>query len=434
MTSTDASPVTADAGSPAAGTTRRGRLGPVVETGLIVAGLVIFAFVLPHYVIADALMRYDNVLAVLHGHLPPGRYSLVGPLFAAPLVVVDRLTRDHMWAGELYNTIVFGLGILALYGLLRRRADAALLRRFLLVLVAGSMFAAHVVHWNSEVFTAMAVAVGLAAVAVRRFARLGWVAVVLGVVNTPAAVVGLVLVVGKRMAERRRLRYALAVLAAVALIGAENWIRNGSPLTTGYDSDRAARTLMPYSGGNGFTYPFFFGLLSQLLSFGKGLLFFAPGLILPVRRPMRAITIGPDTTLYRLYGWWLLFLTGLVLVYFADRGGLRAVDLGGHLRRGLHGGGVSAGLRGGQLRVRGLLPLHARLQRAVVPVRRAPAGQPDPVAGHRVLRGGVRLARRAAGRVGRARPREPRAAGHPGHRDRLALVSALVTAQNSSDT
>ena len=324
MTSTDASPVTADAGSPAAGTTRRGRLGPVVETGLIVAGLVIFAFVLPHYVIADALMRYDNVLAVLHGHLPPGRYSLVGPLFAVPLVVVDRLTRDHMWAGELYNSIVFGLGILALYGLLRRRADAALLRRFLLVLVAGSMFAAHVVHWNSEVFTAMAVAVGLAAVAVRRFARLGWVAVVLGVVNTPAAVVGLVLVVGKRMAERRRLRYALAVLAAVALIGAENWIRNGSPLTTGYDSDRAARTLMPYSGGNGFTYPFFFGLLSQLLSFGKGLLFFAPGLILPVRRPMRAITIGPDTTLYRLYGWWLLFLTGLVLVYspwFAWYGG-----------------------------------------------------------------------------------------------------------------
>jgi hypothetical protein len=180
------------------------------------------------------------------------------------------------------------------------------------------------VHWNSEVFTALTVAVGLTAVAVRRLARGGWVAVVLGVVNTPAALLGLALVAGKRMLERRRVRFGLVVVAAAALVGTENGLRNGNPLDAGYGDDTSYRTLMPYSGGHGFDYPFFLGLLSLTLSFGKGLLFFAPGLILPVRRRLRAVALADDTTLYRLYGWWLLFLTGLVLVYspwFAWYGG-----------------------------------------------------------------------------------------------------------------
>jgi hypothetical protein len=303
MTSTEAPEAVLDDGPPASTAVHSGRrLAAAVETALIVAGLAIFGFVLPHYVIADAAVRYDNLITLLHGHIPPGRYSMIGPLFATPLLALATVVGHKGELVGLYNTTVFALGILALYLLLRGRLAAALLRRFLLVLVAGSMFAAHVVHWNSEVFTAMAVGVGLTAVAVRRLAPVGWGAVVLGVANTPAAVIGLVVVVGKRVIERRRLRYALVALAGVALIGAENWIRNGSPLSTGYDgNDRSFRTLMPYTGGNGFDYPFFFGLLSLCLSFGKGLLFFAPGLVLPVRRAMRRITIGEDVTLYRLY-------------------------------------------------------------------------------------------------------------------------------------
>ena len=318
MTNTEATTAVADP-PPADVRAPASRLPGVVETALIVAGLAIFGFLLPHYIVADSQVRYANLLALLHGHIPPGRYSMISPLFATPLVVLDKLVGGGLTATELYNTIVFAVGILALYLLLRGRMQSALLRRFLLVLVAGSMFAAHVVHWNSEVFTAMAVAVGLSAVAVRRFAATGWGAVVLGVANTPASVVGLVLVAGARMIERRRLRYALAALAAVALIGAENWIRNGSPLRTGYGNDSAFRTLMPYSGGHGFDYPFLFGLLSLLLSFGKGLLFFAPGLILPVRR-----TLIAQDTIYQLYRWWLLFLAGLIIAYspwFAWYGG-----------------------------------------------------------------------------------------------------------------
>jgi hypothetical protein len=61
--------------------------------------------------------------------------------------------------------------------------------------------------------------------------------------------------------------------------------------------------MLTYSGRPGFSYPMFFGVLSVLFSFGKGIVFYAPGLLLPIRRAFAA---------YKL---WLAFLVGLVLVY-----------------------------------------------------------------------------------------------------------------------
>jgi hypothetical protein len=67
---------------------------------------------------------------------------------------------------------------------------------------------------------------------------------------------------------------------------------------------------MPYSGLPGFSYPIFFGVLSLVLSFGKGLLFFAPGLFLPVRQRLRDLAAGRQ-----LYDLWLAFVIGLLLLY-----------------------------------------------------------------------------------------------------------------------
>ena len=67
-----------------------------------------------------------------------------------------------------------------------------------------------------------------------------------------------------------RINFATSILL-------EAWIRRGSPFATGYENERGLRTLLPYSGLPGFTYPFVLGVLSSLFSFGKGLLFFAPG-------------------------------------------------------------------------------------------------------------------------------------------------------------
>ena len=53
------------------------------------------------------------------------------------------------------------------------------------------------------------------------------------------------------MVANKRLRYALAVVAAVGLIAAEAWIRVGSPLNSGYQNDAGYETIMPYSGKPG---------------------------------------------------------------------------------------------------------------------------------------------------------------------------------------
>ena len=49
---------------------------------------------------------------------------------------------------------------------------------------------------------------------------------------------------------------------------------------------RCGRVVDQKRGRPGFSYPLFFGELSALLSFGKGLAFYAPGLILPIRRAL----------------------------------------------------------------------------------------------------------------------------------------------------
>ncbi|MEV0590315.1 hypothetical protein [Nonomuraea cavernae] len=97
---------------------------------------------------------------------------------------------------------------------------------------------------------------------------------------------------------------------AVALVMVEAWLRRSSPFATGYEADdHGRRTIMPYSGLPGFSYPIFFGMLSLIFSFGKGLLF-APGLFLPVRQRLRYLAAGRQ-----LYDLWLAFVIGLLLLY-----------------------------------------------------------------------------------------------------------------------
>jgi hypothetical protein len=68
--------------------------------------------------------------------------------------------------------------------------------------------------------------------------------------------------------------------------------------------------VLPFSGRSGFSYPLIAGLLSLLFSFGKGILFFAPGLLLvaPARRAL-------DRRTADVLDAWMLFLAGLLLVY-----------------------------------------------------------------------------------------------------------------------
>jgi hypothetical protein len=174
------------------------------------------------------------------------------------------------------------------------------------------MFGVATQDFLGEMFTAVLVGVGLLW-AVTRGSAGGWVAAAVGVANTPATVPALALVVLKRAFDRRRLRYLVVPVVAVLLILVDGVFRGYPFLSSGYLSrdQHGVRTVLPDSGLSLFNYPLFFGVLSILFSFGKGIFFFAPGLLLPARRLLNRIH-SPLATVFVL---WLVFVAGMVLTY-----------------------------------------------------------------------------------------------------------------------
>jgi hypothetical protein len=272
-----------------------------VEGALILLGLAALLFLLPHSIFGDAFDRMRELTLLLgKGVISSRKYSMIGPLFSSPLWLLGNATHSPFGALARYNWTIFALCLGATYWLLRDRVERRLLRVFFLLLIAASMFPNHLRGYYGETFTALLAGMGILLVACG-YRVGGWVAVVLGVANTPATLVGMALVVVRRVFERRTPGVLLVLAAAAALIGAENWIRRGSPFQTGYEA--------------GFTYPFFFGLLAILLSFGKGIVFYAPGLLLPVRSAILMLREGKRRELYSAYVMWMCFLAGMVVVY-----------------------------------------------------------------------------------------------------------------------
>lgn len=282
-----------------------------VETGLIVVGFAAMFLLLPRLEWGDGSIRYFQLTGLLaQGTVPEAKYSMIGPLFSVPLWLIGKMVGAQEWWTLRYNALLLVGGVAFVWFALRDRLPRPLLRRFILLLVFASMFAHHQLGYNGELFTAILVLIGTVAL-VGGKAWPGWLTVAIGVVNTPAALPAMALMVAKWIWNDRRLRWALAVCAAVALVMAEAWLRRGSPFATGYEADnQGRRTVMPYSGLPGFSYPLFFGMLSLIFSFGKGLLFFAPGLFLPVRQRLGDLPVGQQ-----LYDLWLAFVIGLLLLY-----------------------------------------------------------------------------------------------------------------------
>lgn len=295
------------------------RIQAAIETILIVVGLLAMTLLLNHGVYGDGKKRFLALTALLNeGQLrdgPYSQYSLIGPFFSIPFWYLGKWLSTPLQMIAQYNQFVFACGLLCIYLLLKDRMDRHLLRRFLILLLAASMFSMNVTAYYGEVFTAMCVGVGVLALLLSPTSPVGWGAIILGVANTPAALAGLICLIGKQLLDSKRLRYILVIIGTAALIMMESWLRRGSPFASGYEHDSGVRTIMPYSGLVGFRYPFFFGLLSILLSFGKGIFFYAPGLLLPVRKTLLKIEQKEKLELYRAYLLWIFFLAGLILIY-----------------------------------------------------------------------------------------------------------------------
>jgi hypothetical protein len=282
------------------------------ERALVGFGFLVLFFVLPHGLFNDDLSRYYDLQHLLqHGQLTNDKYSLIGPVLSAPMVLLGHVVRSGAWWATRFNVVVVAGGAVAVWRLLRDRVDAATLRRTLLALMFASVLTNPLRDYNAEVLTGTLVAVGIVCLVTDQWTAAGWVAIVLGAANTPALVPALVPFAVYQAVRTRRLRPLAALVLAAALVAGEAWLRRGSPFDTGYGGDHGIQTILPYSGKPGFSYPFLLGVASILFSSGRGLLFFTPGLALWLDSRTRAAAAEVRALLIPF----LLVVVGLVLVY-----------------------------------------------------------------------------------------------------------------------
>jgi hypothetical protein len=276
---------------------------------LVLVALAYYFFFVPHAVTGDAFVRLQALTALLErGARTYTPYSLVAPLVASPLWALGHVWHSPVWWLGRFNVLVLAAGLLLLHPLLRpmrepQRACA------LLLLAIGSMFPNPTRDFYGETFTAVTVAVGFFAVANGR-ARLGWIVAAIGVANMGGTLVGLALA-GLWLAWRyRRFDGLAATVIAALFIAFESWMVRGSVFLTGYEGNHGFKTNLPYSGLEGFSYPLPLGVLSLLFSLGKGLLFFAPGLLL-LPKALR----GADKRIVLALELSIAFVVGLLIVY-----------------------------------------------------------------------------------------------------------------------
>ena len=275
----------------------------LAEVALIAAGVAVY-LAMPHEINSDGLIRLETTRYLARGEIIDAPTGLLMSALALPLYHFGDVV-------AVFNTLVFFTGLAAIALLLIGHVPLSLIRRLILLLLAASMFGHHAQLFFGEVLTAMLVAVGLVVVVVGQRV-LGFALLMLGVVNTPAALPALFLVLIDRARPPHRLWKAVwpTALCGAALMF-EFYLRRGNPIMSGYEGDHGARSVLPYSGLPGFSYPMVFGILSILFSFGKGLALFIPGLWLLLRRPA---TRMPDV-LRQLQRHSVWFVVGLILVY-----------------------------------------------------------------------------------------------------------------------
>jgi hypothetical protein len=278
--------------------------------GLIGLGILLFFFVLAHDVEGDGRSRLNALESLLGGGgIPNTKYPLVGSLLATPLVLLGHVVGSTDWWVSRFNMIVYAAGLGLLFRLLRGQLPGDVLAGFLLLLGTTAMFPNALSGFGAETFSAMAAGTGLVAWSQGRW-KTATVLLALGVANQPATIGGLALALGWWAWRFKRARAVVPVVAAAALWLLDNLVRRGSLLKSGYEGDHGFPTLLPFSGLPGFSYPTLFGAGSLLLSTGKGLLFFTPGLALLLGRGAEALR-----PVREIVWMWLLFIGGMVAVY-----------------------------------------------------------------------------------------------------------------------
>jgi hypothetical protein len=281
----------------------------MLDFAWIAVGLVLLGVSIHPVIDGDGVYRFKDVARLVMGEAPNSKWSVVQPLLSLPLYALGATFGSPERFVAYFNYIVFVGLIATLWWEFREQQER---NSVIILLMGASMFPHHLQHYYGEVLTASACTIGFVFLERRRHA-LACVLLALGVANTPAALPAVTLALLFYVYNTGTLSALIAIVLAAALIGGEFLWKFGAVEATPYlhEGERGFATVMPYSGLPGFSYPFWFGVLSIFFSFGKGLLFFVPGLLLrwPSLYPRmpKSQALLTDTL--------LVLVLGLVLVY-----------------------------------------------------------------------------------------------------------------------
>lgn len=272
-------------------------------------GLVLLAVSLTPVIDGDGAARFSDLLNLVKGQRPIDKFSSIQLFLSMPLYYGGGLFAAAQTFVGYFNFSIFVLTAVALWFLLEKD------QRFfvVLLLLSASMFPHHLRYYYGEVLSVCLITVGLLCLLKNKKVAAALL-LGLGGAQIPALLPALALVLCYLSVRKRNIWYLFYLLLPVLLMAADNWLKYQTILPSAYlqAGERAEKTLMPYSGLPGFSYPIIFGLLSILFSFGKGLVFFVPALFL--RKKLQPTTAQDIDTIYTI-DVFLVFSLGLILTY-----------------------------------------------------------------------------------------------------------------------
>jgi len=286
-----------------------------MKFGFFLLGLGFIILLQGNFVIdVDGLSRYESAVGFFEGKgIDSSKYSIIGPFFSFPLWLIAKFfNQDPKECMKYYNIILLVLSLFTLYVFQVKKENWSnrFFLNFSLLIVTGSMFTKHIHEFYGEVFSSLLMFLAIIFL-IKDCFIVGGILGSLSVANTPPTLIGFSALCLLISFEKKQFRYLLIPILSVTIILFEMYIRRN--FQTGYQNDFGNKTILPYSGIPGFSYPIVFGILSIFLSFGKGLIFFTPGIFLPYKK-------NKDTNRNHLKNLQIflssrIFVLGLVIVY-----------------------------------------------------------------------------------------------------------------------
>jgi len=282
------------------------------EGSLLFAGLALLSFTLNPAIGGDGAIRYQAISALNNWQIPDLKYSVIQPVFSIPLLKVAALFGvSDLKLIAYFNLFLFLSFTMLSYVLIKQRWSTDIALKTLLLFTAASMMPHNLQNYYGEVFTSLLLTVSV--LLPKRLWILSSFCIALATMNTPAILPAVLMTILYLFYKNRNYKFFLPLTLSLFFVIGENLLKYNSIAGSPYLSDveKGFQSALPYSGLPGFSYPLVFGALSIIFSFGKGIIFYLPGLLLLLSSKVRKeINLRFSTSTG-----WIIFGFLLILVY-----------------------------------------------------------------------------------------------------------------------